>query len=52
MLFQSTSPLGSQAQPCVFSQGSLSEAKAQGYLRSKMSDGASEFRASLLAKGF
>jgi hypothetical protein len=52
MLFHNTSPLGGQAQPRIFSQQYLREAKAQGYLRSKMSDGFSESRASTLAKGF
>jgi hypothetical protein len=52
MLFHNISPLGNQAQPGVFSQQFLREAKAQGHLRSKMSDGFSESRASTLAKGF
>jgi hypothetical protein len=52
MLFHNTSPLGNQAQPGVFSQRFLSKVQSQGYLRSKMSDGVSESRASSLAKGF
>ena len=52
MLFHNTSPLGGQVQPRIFSQQFLREAKAQGHLRSKMSDGVSESRASSLAKGF
>ena len=39
MLLHNTSPLGNQAQPRIFSQKSLREAKAQGHLRSIMSDG-------------
>ena len=50
--FHSTSPLGGQSQPRVFSKKSLSEAQAQGHLRSRMGDGFSESRASLLVKGF
>ena len=52
MLFHNTSPLGGQAQPRIFSQQFLREAKAQGHLSSIMSDGISESRASSLAKGF
>jgi hypothetical protein len=52
MLFHNISPLGGQAQPRIFSQQFLRESKAQGHLRSKMSDGISESRASSLAKGF
>jgi hypothetical protein len=52
MLFHNTFPLGNQAQPGVFSQQFLREAKAQGHLRSRMSDGVSESRSSSLAKGF
>jgi hypothetical protein len=52
MHFYNTSSLGNQAQPGVFSQKSLREAQAQGHLRSKMSDGVSESRASSLVKGF
>jgi hypothetical protein len=52
MLFHNTSPLGNQAQPSVFSQKSLREAKAQGHLRSRMSAVLSESRASSHAKGF
>jgi hypothetical protein len=51
-VFHKTSPLGGQSQPCIFSQKSLSEAKAQGHLRSIMSAVLSESRASWLAKGF
>jgi hypothetical protein len=52
MLFHNISPLGNQAQPGIFSQQFLREAKAQGHLRSKMRDGVSESRASSLAKEF
>jgi hypothetical protein len=52
MLFHNTSPLGGQAQPRIFSQRFLSEAQAQGHLRSRMGDGVSESRASSLAKEF
>ena len=51
-VFHNTSPLGNQAQPRIFYQQSLREAKAQGHLSSIMSDGISESRASSLAKGF
>ena len=51
-VFHNTSPLGDQAQPRIFSQRFLSEAQAQGHLRSIMSDVLSESRASSLAKGF
>jgi len=52
MLFHNTSPLGGQSQPRIFSQRFLSEAQAQGHLRSIMSAVLSESRASSLAKGF
>ena len=52
MLFHNTSPLGGQSQPRVFPQRSLSEAQAQGHLRSIMSAVLSESRASSHAKGF
>jgi hypothetical protein len=51
-VFHNTSPLGNQAQPRIFSQQFLREAKAQGHLRSIMSDVLSESRASSLVKGF
>jgi hypothetical protein len=44
--------LEAKRNPGVFSQQFLREAKAQGHLRSKMSDGFSESRASSLAKEF
>ena len=52
MLFHNTYPLGGQAQPRIFSQQFLREAKALGHLSSIMSDGVPESRASSLAKGF
>jgi hypothetical protein len=39
MLFHNISPLGGQAQPRIFSQQFLREAKAQGHLHSRMNDG-------------
>jgi len=52
MLFHNSSPLRDQAQPTIFSQQFLREQKSRANLRSKMSDGFSQSRASSLAKGF
>jgi hypothetical protein len=47
--FQNTSPLGNEAQTSVFQKDFWAK---QGHLRSRMGDGGSQSRASLLAKGF
>ena len=48
MLFHNTSPLGNQAQTCVFQKDFWA---TQGHLRSRMGDVFSQSRASSLAKG-
>jgi hypothetical protein len=50
ILFHNTSPLGNQAQPDFLPK--ISDEASQVHLRSKMSDGVSESRASSLVKGF
>ena len=51
VVFYNTFPLGGQAQPGVFFPKIFDEA-SQGHLRSRMSNGVSQSRASTLAKGF
>jgi hypothetical protein len=51
MLFHNISPLGGQAQPRIFSQRFLTNQR-RAILRSRMGDGISQSRASLLVKGF